>query len=257
MVRAAHLGRDALASRDRQVRRSSGYLCCAGLCGITASTRYCRECSRGTAARHVYRGLLAHTATPRLGRAAPDFRVSRDLKGGHSTRPLPLSGGSLAAPAQSRANLREIPWTPAGGSHLKIRSGETLGEMEANSLDETAAGVLLTVERPPCGADFGCGRDALVNLRGAWRRGWDSNPRRYRYLAGFQDRCLKPLGHLSGIPQYSSRVGARWSTCRRGLERGRHHRRVCASCDEVQQTCRLSDASGGTKLIRPASGTPE
>ncbi len=31
-----------------------------------------------------------------------------------------------------------------------------------------------------------------------WRRGWDSNPRWYRYHAGFQDRCLKPLGHLSG-----------------------------------------------------------
>ena len=30
-----------------------------------------------------------------------------------------------------------------------------------------------------------------------WRREWDSNPRWYRYHAGFQDRCLKPLGHLS------------------------------------------------------------
>ena len=24
-----------------------------------------------------------------------------------------------------------------------------------------------------------------------------SNPRRYRYLAGFQDRCIQPLCHLS------------------------------------------------------------
>ncbi len=30
-----------------------------------------------------------------------------------------------------------------------------------------------------------------------WRRGWDSNPRRAFTLAGFQDRCLKPLGHPS------------------------------------------------------------
>ena len=30
-----------------------------------------------------------------------------------------------------------------------------------------------------------------------WRRRWDSNPRyRCRY-GGFQDRCLKPLGHSS------------------------------------------------------------
>src|SRR5690606_11604930 len=28
---------------------------------------------------------------------------------------------------------------------------------------------------------------------GAWQKGWDSNPRRAHTLAGFQDRCLKPL----------------------------------------------------------------
>ena len=30
-----------------------------------------------------------------------------------------------------------------------------------------------------------------------WRRGWDSNPRKTCAFGGFQDRCLKPLGHLS------------------------------------------------------------
>lgn len=30
-----------------------------------------------------------------------------------------------------------------------------------------------------------------------WRRGWDSNPRDALTPAGFQDRCLQPLGHLS------------------------------------------------------------
>ena len=30
-----------------------------------------------------------------------------------------------------------------------------------------------------------------------WRRGWDSNPRNACTLAGFQDRCLQPLGHPS------------------------------------------------------------
>ena len=30
-----------------------------------------------------------------------------------------------------------------------------------------------------------------------WRRGWDSNPRYGLPHAGFQDRCLKPLGHPS------------------------------------------------------------
>ena len=32
----------------------------------------------------------------------------------------------------------------------------------------------------------------------AWRREWDSNPRWTCAHAGFQDRCLKPLGHPSG-----------------------------------------------------------
>ncbi len=31
----------------------------------------------------------------------------------------------------------------------------------------------------------------------SWRKGWDSNPRRACTLGGFQDRCLKPLGHPS------------------------------------------------------------
>jgi hypothetical protein len=30
-----------------------------------------------------------------------------------------------------------------------------------------------------------------------WRMGWDSNPRYPCGHAGFQDRCLKPLGHPS------------------------------------------------------------
>ncbi len=32
-----------------------------------------------------------------------------------------------------------------------------------------------------------------------WRMGWDSNPRYGLPHAGFQDRCLKPLGHPSGL----------------------------------------------------------
>ena len=30
-----------------------------------------------------------------------------------------------------------------------------------------------------------------------WRTGWDSNPRWASTHGGFQDRCLKPLGHPS------------------------------------------------------------
>jgi hypothetical protein len=32
-----------------------------------------------------------------------------------------------------------------------------------------------------------------------WRKGWDSNPRWACTHGGFQDRCLKPLGHPSKL----------------------------------------------------------
>lgn len=34
-------------------------------------------------------------------------------------------------------------------------------------------------------------------IHSGWRKRWDSNPRNGCPLAGFQDQCLKPLGHLS------------------------------------------------------------
>ena len=40
-------------------------------------------------------------------------------------------------------------------------------------------------------------------FNGGWRREWDSNPRWACTHGGFQDRCLKPLGHLS---RWSARV---------------------------------------------------
>src|SRR5437762_3200437 len=40
--------------------------------------------------------------------------------------------------------------------------------------------------------------DRRARERG-WRMGWDSNPRTTCTVAGFQDQCLKPLGHPSDI----------------------------------------------------------
>jgi hypothetical protein len=38
-------------------------------------------------------------------------------------------------------------------------------------------------------------RSSVLN----WRMGWDSNPRYACTYGGFQDRCLKPLGHPSQL----------------------------------------------------------
>jgi two-component system invasion response regulator UvrY len=57
------------------------------------------------------------------------------------------------------------------------------------------------------------GVDSLMGRELMWRREWDSNPRWYRYHGGFQDRCLKPLGHLSmsaGILADTRGGGLRW-----------------------------------------------
>jgi hypothetical protein len=50
-----------------------------------------------------------------------------------------------------------------------------------------------------------------------WRKGWDSNPRESCPSGGFQDRCLKPLGHPSA-KRYrkadSRNAGGKYSNCR-------------------------------------------
>ena len=43
----------------------------------------------------------------------------------------------------------------------------------------------------------GGGVDAVPTQGLKWRKGWDSNPRWSCPHGGFQDRCLKPLGHPS------------------------------------------------------------
>src|SRR5437773_10543524 len=52
-------------------------------------------------------------------------------------------------------------------------------------------------------------RTKLIHyINGFWRKGWDSNPRYPCRHAGFQDRCLKPLGHPS-VAAVSSTWGGR------------------------------------------------
>src|SRR5262249_10311766 len=45
-----------------------------------------------------------------------------------------------------------------------------------------------------------------------WRKGWDSNPRCPCRHAGFQDRCLKPLGHPSAGSGFNHLGGSRSRT---------------------------------------------
>src|ERR1700745_3652263 len=47
----------------------------------------------------------------------------------------------------------------------------------------------------------------------SWRKGWDSNPRGRCRPGGFQDRCLKPLGHPSTCSARRAAGGSRGARC--------------------------------------------
>src|SRR5215470_8298714 len=52
-----------------------------------------------------------------------------------------------------------------------------------------------------------------------WRTEWDSNPRESCPSAGFQDRCLKPLGHPSGADKSITCGAVSMNKCERRLRR--------------------------------------
>ena len=96
-----------------------------------------------------------------------------------------------------------------------------------------------------------------------WRRGWDSNPRRACALAGFQDRCLKPLGHPSSAHQiYAQAPKCPWKAP--SSASGRHGWRKCRFCRGKnlpasrplpasrlpRHLCLLAHRSGGSKCHR-------
>src|ERR1700745_2263560 len=58
----------------------------------------------------------------------------------------------------------------------------------------------------------------------SWRKGWDSNPRGACAPGGFQDRCLKPLGHPSSLATSTTDALAL-------ADKSRHCRRIAVATD--------------------------
>src|SRR5215218_611063 len=86
-----------------------------------------------------------------------------------------------------------------------------------------------------------------------WRMGWDSNPRWACTHGGFQDRCLKPLGHPSVVQLGPlSRLGMR--RARHGVNPdGLRQRFVCSlaywrECRIAVVWCLDNDGHGGPVL---------
>ena len=82
---------------------------------------------------------------------------------------------------------------PSMGLTLRCAQGSLRLSKSAFHADLSNLGLS---SRPPSPPDMQTAPRGAVSMH-VWRRGWDSNPRWYRYHGGFQDRCLKPLGHLS------------------------------------------------------------
>ena len=100
-----------------------------------------------------------------------------------------------------RAENESPPRTPK--STAEFRNGENLANSSKTSEARTSP-VAFEVTRRRRRRDFVHFVELFSTSRTQERRGWDSNPRATFAAAGFQDRCLQPLGHPS-IP-FSSTV---------------------------------------------------
>ncbi len=88
-----------------------------------------------------------------------------------------------------------------------------------------------------------------------WRKGWDSNPRRHHCLGGFQDRCLKPLGHPSGFPCCMLEAAALFKKLKKASVAARagtvDDPAELTSASFVHKSAIFSSASCHSRLTRP------
>ena len=127
----------------------------------------------------------------------------RQMSGGKGAKGGNLESAGKTGPADDAAKRRKSAET-GGNSFLGPCSG---AKVFPEGLRETPNSLAETAETPEThhgwpGTLLRLVHSAGLALRSAqrearWRMGWDSNPRCACTHAGFQDRCLKPLGHPS------------------------------------------------------------
>ena len=131
--------------------------------------------------------------TERGGWAVPAGRHLRRLASASISNPLFISSGGLTracARASSHGDDDPQDRPLAGGNPgAPVASGGGEGGMRRRFAPPPSAS----------NPSFITSRVRILASPVAlgWRRGRDSNPRRCRHLAGFQDRCIQPLCHLS------------------------------------------------------------
>src|SRR5882724_9229904 len=107
--------------------------------------------------------------------------------------------GKASMPAPPPVTLHGVVFNILVGSENRVGLAAVFPEMILRVACRAVAGVRRGPPSPD-GLWRGSLRYEMVAQPGhtaIWRKGWDSNPRYPCRHAGFQDRCLKPLGHPS------------------------------------------------------------
>ena len=122
-------------------------------------------------------------------------RKSEPLNFRSRSEHAPINGRPATTPFCSNLNARSIyKLSPPP----KVQTERNLQNSRLNP-DEAGSLVDLECRIPAKCAFFTQLIRESQKLKTGWRRGWDSNPRAASAAAGFQDRCLQPLGHPSSL----------------------------------------------------------
>ena len=131
----------------------------------------------------------------------------------------------ITAASIPKLDVSGRPLRRAGQTKTSARHTEASENAGVRSRSTARMQVRLTLRTPGTRRKRArCANQFDYLFKELWRRGWDSNPRYGLPHAGFQDRCLKPLGHPSRIVVQFLPSGF-WQT--RGLMR------LQPSCDQL------------------------
>ena len=128
---------------------------------------------------------------PKSAIFAPRKFAAARFPNAHVFRDKGVGAGSVPA---------HLKWPVAIGNDLDVTaiSWRAVNQTEVvGGHHETTAEIVSLSVSPWWGGWWGSVEPDRLSPSVFWRKEWDSNPRWTCAHGGFQDRCLKPLGHLS------------------------------------------------------------
>ncbi len=111
-------------------------------------------------------------------------------------RPRPRSGDAQIEPVSVAVHTRLLDRLDLCGGESRHSQPITSPTLMWGNLGYFAGTLRSVIPRKPRKSGVFSVLSGTIRIK-IWRMGWDSNPRGTRAPAGFQDRCLRPLGHPS------------------------------------------------------------